>query len=259
MTLARVSSCLVALAVLFNATSARRLPNGITPCSKDEPDLNRCAIINGRAAIPNLWRGIPSYGVPVLDPLRIDVLDIAEPPADSPKQVSLALKMTDVDVVGLRNTELQYAKIDLAKEKMSWKLTIPRLSLLGKYVINGKVLLLPLRGRGDMNITLDNLNVHYAFDMGLAPGKKGEIYLNPKNAKLDFDTSRAYINLENLFDGDKALSARMNEFLDENWRELVSELGPPIAEALNQVLTSMMTNIARTVPYKEIFPETARN
>jgi Haemolymph juvenile hormone binding protein (JHBP) len=47
----------------------------------------------------------------------------------------------------------------------------------------------------------------------------------------------------------------MNEFLNENWREMVNELGPPVAEALNQVLTQLMTSIARTVPYDDIFPD----
>ncbi|CAB3375916.1 Hypothetical predicted protein [Cloeon dipterum] len=255
MTMVRLSASMVALAVLFATTSARKLPAEIKPCSRNDPDLNKCAVLNGRAAIPNIWKGIPSYGVPVLDPLRIDLLDVAEPPEGSTRQVSLSLKMKDVDVVGLRNANLEYARIDLARERMSWKLTVPQVALLGKYTINGKVLLLPLRGRGDMNITLENVNVHYGFNMGLAPGKKGEIYLNPADSKLEFDTTKAHINLENLFDGEKTLSDHMNRFLNENWRELVLELGPPIAEALNQVLTQLMSNIAKTVPMKEVFPE----
>jgi Haemolymph juvenile hormone binding protein (JHBP) len=37
---------------------------------------------------------------------------------------------------------------------MFWKLKIPRVSLLGKYNVNGKVLVLPIKGNGDMNVTL---------------------------------------------------------------------------------------------------------
>jgi hypothetical protein len=35
----------------------------------------------------------------------------------------------------------------------------------------------------------------------------------------------------------------------------VNELGPPVAEALNQVLTQIIINIAKTVPYDEVFPD----
>lgn len=54
--------------------------------------------------------GIPSYQVPVLDPLHINEIDITEPPPGAPTQVALALKMMDVDIVGLRNTQLEFIR-----------------------------------------------------------------------------------------------------------------------------------------------------
>jgi len=41
--------------------------------------------------------------------------------------------------------------------------------------------------------------------MGLAQ-RKNAIYLHPKNSQLQFDTTRTYINLENLFNGEPTLS-----------------------------------------------------
>jgi len=48
----------------------------------------------------------------------------------------------------------------------------------------------------------------------------------------------------------------MNTFLNENWRELVRDMGPSIGEALNEVVKSIFTNIAELVPYDESYPET---
>jgi len=48
----------------------------------------------------------------------------------------------------------------------------------------------------------------------------------------------------------------MNTFLNENWREVVKDLGPPINEALGQVVKTIFTNILELVPYDESFPET---
>jgi len=48
----------------------------------------------------------------------------------------------------------------------------------------------------------------------------------------------------------------MNMFLNENWKDLVRDLAPPIGEALGQVLKTVLTNIYELVPYDEAFPET---
>jgi len=48
----------------------------------------------------------------------------------------------------------------------------------------------------------------------------------------------------------------MNTFLNENWRELVRDLGPPIGELVNDIVKSVLTNIFELVPYDESFPET---
>jgi hypothetical protein len=48
----------------------------------------------------------------------------------------------------------------------------------------------------------------------------------------------------------------MNKFLNENWKDLVRELAPPVAEALSQVVQTVLTNIFGLVPYDEAFPET---
>lgn len=64
-------------------------------------------------------------------------------------------------VINSPNCVRLYCRIDLKNEKMFWKLSIPRLSLLGKYTVNGKVLVLPIKGSGDMNITLGEFkNLH---------------------------------------------------------------------------------------------------
>jgi hypothetical protein len=48
----------------------------------------------------------------------------------------------------------------------------------------------------------------------------------------------------------------MNTVLNENWRELVQDMAPPIGEAVGQVVQRILTNIFELVPYDEGFPET---
>jgi hypothetical protein len=48
----------------------------------------------------------------------------------------------------------------------------------------------------------------------------------------------------------------MNEFINENWRTAIKELGQPTYDALGFIIHTMLTNAARTVPYRDIFDDT---
>lgn len=48
----------------------------------------------------------------------------------------------------------------------------------------------------------------------------------------------------------------MNTFLNENWREVVRDLTPPISEVISEVVKTILANIFELVPYDESFPET---
>ena len=48
----------------------------------------------------------------------------------------------------------------------------------------------------------------------------------------------------------------MNTFLNENWRELVRDLAPPVGDAVGQVVNAILSNIFELVPYDEGFPVT---
>jgi hypothetical protein len=47
----------------------------------------------------------------------------------------------------------------------------------------------------------------------------------------------------------------MNIFLNENWREVLKEMGPAIGEAIAEVVSTILTNIFELVPYDDSFPE----
>jgi hypothetical protein len=48
----------------------------------------------------------------------------------------------------------------------------------------------------------------------------------------------------------------MNTFLNENWKELVRDLAPPVGEAVSQVVQRILTTIFELVPFDDAFTET---
>jgi hypothetical protein len=48
----------------------------------------------------------------------------------------------------------------------------------------------------------------------------------------------------------------MNTFLNENWKELLRDLGTPFAETSSEISKTIVLNILELVPFDEVFPQT---
>lgn len=130
--------------------------------------------------------------------------------------------------------------------------TVPKINIVGDYKINGRVLVLPIQGQGKADLAFDNavLVVKYKPKVVI---KKGKEYIQTESFQLDFDPSRLHIHLENLFNGDKALGDNMNQFLNENWREIFTELKPAITYAVEEILKGIINRIFSKIPYNEVY------
>jgi hypothetical protein len=47
----------------------------------------------------------------------------------------------------------------------------------------------------------------------------------------------------------------MNAFINENWRSLKKEIGQPTYDVLGNVIHTMFSGAARTVPFKDVFDD----
>lgn len=130
--------------------------------------------------------------------------------------------------------------------------TVPKVSITGKYKVDGRVLVLPIRGEGDANLVFDNCVLVVKLKPKVIT-KNGKQYIQTERFNLDFDTSRLHINLENLFNGNKELGENMNQFLNQNWRDILNELKPAINFAIEELLKSIINRIFAKVPYSDIF------
>ncbi|KAL1137935.1 hypothetical protein AAG570_009630, partial [Ranatra chinensis] len=223
----------------------------ITPCSRNDPDLENCVVRNGQKAIPYFVNGDPKYRVPRLDPFFVPELSVSQ----GNRQLGLRLTLRDTETFGLRNATFTRAKLDLKAGEARWDFKIPRIEILGQYSVSGQILILPVFGNGLANITLTMLELGYKHSWGLVQ-RKGKEYMEFTEGEIIFKTGRTYFDLQNLFNGDKLLGENMNMFLNQHWEEVIKELGPVVAEAVSKIFSLMLSNIAQLVPYSEIYPDT---
>ncbi|XP_046988515.1 protein takeout-like [Schistocerca americana] len=225
--------------------ASHKLPPYIKPCSQNDIHLDECALRSARAALPGIIKGDRKFGVQPLDPLRL-----TEVLLEQGRGLSLALR--DVDVIGLHATDINSVRLDLPKDTVIVNLTVPHIEILGKYVVKGKIMVLPITGKGNANITLDDVRVSYTFQHDLVRKADGKQYIRGKNNSLTLTAGWGSAHLDNLFNGDKRLGDAMNKFINENWRIVMEEIRAPIEETIVQVVERILTSFTSKVPYEEI-------
>lgn len=239
----------VAIAIaLASVVHAAKLPAYIKPCKADRK-LNECALKRGREIVPYLIPGDPSLRIPPLEPLLIDRVDLKPTGSGA---VDIRLSCYNCHVHGLSQAKLLNITLDLQKRHIALKLKVPRLMVTGKYDVQGKVLLFPIVGNGQSNITLSDIDVEAALDYRLYKKKKEE-YGQAIKHRVTFTAGGFSIHLSNLFNGDRILGDNMNLILNENWKEVLNDMRPSISSTVGQIIVTIINQIFELIPYSQFF------
>ncbi|XP_049851972.1 protein takeout-like [Schistocerca gregaria] len=238
-------AAVAALSAVPVALASRKLPPYIKPCSRNDIHLDECALDSARTALPDIIKGDRRYGLQPLDPLRL-----TEVLLEQGRGLSLALR--DVDVIGLHATDINSVRLEIPTHTLKINLSVPHVEIVGNYEIQGKVLVVPITGKGKANITLDGVHAFYTFKHDLFRKSDGKQYIRDKEHTLRVTAANGGAHFENLFNGDKKLGDSVNKFINENWRDVMQEIRAPIEETIIQVVKRILTSFANVVPYDEI-------
>jgi hypothetical protein len=111
------------------------------------------------AVVARARNGYPEIGLPVLDPLRIDKMNVDQG-GDGP--VNLKISLRNVNLIGLSGTrfiKIAGFKQNIDRSKIELHFIHPFMRIEGPYKLNGKVLVLPVQGSGIANISLSELRM----------------------------------------------------------------------------------------------------
>lgn len=83
--------------------------------------------------------------------------------------------------------------------------------------------------------------------------RNNQDYLHVNKVLVNFNTTRVYMKMDNLFNGDKLLSDTTNAFVNENWRDVVHELKPALQASIGRINRDMMQPLFDKFPYKDLW------
>ncbi|KAH8382984.1 hypothetical protein KR009_006157 [Drosophila setifemur] len=232
------------------AIKPARLPSFLKVCYRQSPDLNTCARESFEMIRPRLMEGIPELYIPPMEPLIVPEVKMDQ---DS-GAIYLHSTYRNVKVTGISRHTVNELRLEPSKLKFIFSMTFPKLHMESDYSIKGKIMMMPLLGDGNCKVDLTNITMKTEL-IGQEYMKDGANFLKIKDVIVKYELSDVHIHLNNLFNGDKALGDRMNQFLNENWKALAEEVRPLMSKALVDILRASVDKLFAAFSYDDLLPE----
>ncbi|CAB3222255.1 unnamed protein product [Arctia plantaginis] len=228
--------------------AAQSLPEEFIKCKQGDDKLNECLKLAVPDALKRMKKGIQSLSVPQLEPLLVNAINVDS--GSGP--VVITQDYRNIKLYGLTDSVLTSYKADLKHYRLRTESITPKMEFIADYIMRGRILLLPIQGKGLANITMVNLVVKHDL-IGEPVEKDGQLFMHLRDYKVKFIPERVLLSFTNLFNGDKALGDNMNAFLNANSDLVFSELKDSYEKALSTVFKTVSNKIFDKVPMNKIF------
>ncbi|XP_034660714.1 uncharacterized protein LOC117896484 [Drosophila subobscura] len=222
-------------------------PSYIESCRIYEPAFTNCSTRSIQRFMNQVIKGIPeideSFGP--IDPMKQDQLVFQQ---DNSDIATISANLTDMLIRGFGKMVIKESKV--SKKDFSWltKIYLPTMRLDCKYQMIGRILLVPLRGGGDMFLEIDDLNILMSTKTHLYE-KGGYTFYNVTSTRVKLDVGKVKTHMGNLFNGQsKEVERGTNQFFNDNWRDLFEALRPLVAETVERTLLKLLQKLFNLIP-----------
>ncbi|XP_067633442.1 protein takeout [Eurosta solidaginis] len=236
------------LLVLSGQTCFGKLPSTITPCRRNDPQLEKCIIdavykLKPKLATGDLGEG---YQTPALEPLYLDNIEIGN---------SRQFQAVFSEIMAYGGSNFRIDKLSANASDISYdvSLTLPKIEFTGKYMMRLNILLLDIQGKGTMEGNFENAKANVKM-RGTRYLRDGVEYVKFTKMPIRINARQFKLRLNNLFNGDKVLGEVGNRIINENQELYLKEIIPGLERELSQKFLMIANEILETTTFDEMFP-----
>lgn len=113
----------------------------MTLCHRTDPQLEQCFLNAVEQIRPHFHEGVPDLFIPPMNPLVI-------PQAGLNSGDNFKASFKNIEVYYADEFKVDYLKVDLDKVFIDLMVSFPRLRIKSQYNIDGRILILTLKGQG---------------------------------------------------------------------------------------------------------------
>ncbi|CAH1164070.1 unnamed protein product [Phaedon cochleariae] len=227
-----------------------KLPSYLKICHRSDPNIEKCLKNSVEELKPLLAKGIKELNIPSCEPLLIPEVNIDQ--GSGPVALKSAYK--DIKVYGPSKFVIKQIKVDFEKDKMRLKIWLPHLEVICRYVMDGKILMMPITGSGLSKANYSNIDATITIRAEKI-NRDNDKYYNVTDFYVQFEIGEANINFDNLFNGDKELGEAMNLFLNDNWKQVAGEIKPVLEDSIASIFKKFSNRIFHKYPINVLLPK----
>ena len=146
-------------------------------------------------------------------------------------------------------------RVDLKTSRFAMDILLPHLYIEGSYEVDGRVLLLPIRGNGPISGNFTDAMGSVKIQGSLVKDEKGIEHLHLNEFRMRISIRKGTLKLENLFGGDPTLGPVINNAINSNFESFIKELNPLIEKALSSAFMDIGNSIVKPFTYDQLFPD----
>ncbi|XP_055591479.1 uncharacterized protein LOC129743468 [Uranotaenia lowii] len=218
---------------------------GIQKCQSAEPrSYAACvtSIIYGIKA--NISSGFfDGRQFPSLEPYYIDNLNCDQPP-------NFKLTLSKTYIKGISG--FQVVQVIPNYSPYVLKLNLPKLMVSGLYDLNTQISVIPLTGKGNFIVDLNNTQAEIRVQFLKDP--QGLLKIGTVETRIKFGPSK--FKLTGLFGGDKAANKLGNDVINLNPGFILDRVRPRISQHVSDTLYKIHVAIFQGLKYEDVFPST---
>ncbi|CAG9769220.1 unnamed protein product [Ceutorhynchus assimilis] len=232
-------------------------PDFVKTCmiTKTREEFVNCSTHAVQILFNEIPKGVEHIGLQVLDPLHVPYVKILQ---GGGGPVTVNASLTDVSVIGFGNTKIVLNTVDPDTYDFFTKLHLPRMRIDGNYELLGRILVIPLRGKGVCWFDAKDLDIAVKSDVKMET-RDGFDFFKVTAVHVKFTIGGLKLYMGNLFDGIKALEDSTNAYLNANWRPVAESLNPILAKTIEDIMLEILQKVFDNIPANFFIGDIADN
>lgn len=194
-----------------------------------------------------LLPGIPELEVPSIEPLTLPEVLVAQ-------GAGIKAVGKNININGPGSFVIKKLNVDLANYQVDISVDLPYLTFNGEYEVSGRLLVLPLKGKGPVRANATDCKGDVVLYAQLVKKADGE-HLRFTDIDMKITIGGYHVRLDNLFNGDKFLGEATNAALNENPKELIAYLKPVVEKTVKNIIQKIANKITQHFTLEELLPK----
>ncbi|KAL9889462.1 protein takeout-like isoform 1-T1 [Glossina fuscipes fuscipes] len=195
--------------------------------------------------------GNPIFKMPSLKLITFDRLEATKTASNTPLQ--LKFQLFDIKLSGLDNAKALSTKgFEKNTQYHEIEFQVPILKIMARYEIDGKLLLLPIKGNGNGEFILKDVHITSKHKFILEK-RDGKNYIKTVTFLTSLEPGSVTFKFENLFGGNKELTDATNKVLSDNSLDVWNAMGEQFNNGLGQLYRKILTPGMECLSYDDFF------